>query len=381
MINLHIVRGVVRNDSRVLKEACTLRDSGMFDEVRIVGLNEPGMPEHEVIQGLPVSRISLRSRSLSRGFASQAFKFLEWGERIVKAHASMPLGVIHCHDLDPLPIGVRLKAATGARLVYDAHELETEQGERSKLRIAAAKWAERRFIRRADAMITVSRSIADWYAATYPGVTPTVVRNVPERLQQAADPVDLRSRFQVPQEAVLFLYLGALSHGRGIRQLLQAFTADGVPHHLVFMGSGQLVAEVTTAERADRRIHYLPPVPPEQVLRYAGGADVGVSMIEDTCLSNRYCLPNKLFESLAAGLAVLVSDLPEQRRVVDAYQAGWCVPPESEAIGALLRGLSRDDCARLRAGVAQRTASLDWESEAGVLLHLYRRVTGRPGAA
>lgn len=380
MINLHIVRNTVRNDSRVLKEAATLRDSGLFSAVEIVGLNEAGLPEREVIDGLNVRRIALSSRGWSKGLAGQVFKFAEWRHRIIQAYGDQPLGVVHCHDLDPLPIGVQLKARTGAALVYDAHELETEQGERSRLRVALARWTERRLIGRADGCITVSASIVDWYARTYPGVKPALVRNLPVRPSGPVVPVDLRGRYQLPDEALLFIYLGALSPGRGIAELMEAFADEGQPHHIVFMGYGILADQIAERAAACSRIHLHPAVPPQDVIRHAAGADVGVSFIMDTCLSNRFCLPNKLFECALAGLPVLVSDLPEQRRFVEAYGAGWCTALDVAALRATLHGLDRRSCEALRAGLPERTADLGWHQEAEVLLALYRDLLGRrPG--
>ena len=35
--------------------------------------------------------------------------------------------IIHCHDMFVLPLAVVVKLLTGARLIYDAHELESDR--------------------------------------------------------------------------------------------------------------------------------------------------------------------------------------------------------------------------------------------------------------
>ena len=40
--------------------------------------------------------------------------------------------IIHCHDTPVLPLGLALKFATGAKIIYDAHELESERNGLSK---------------------------------------------------------------------------------------------------------------------------------------------------------------------------------------------------------------------------------------------------------
>jgi glycosyltransferase involved in cell wall biosynthesis len=57
-----------------------------------------------------------------------------------------------------------------------------------------------------------------------------------------------------------------------------------------------------------------PPVPMASPQR-AADADIGINF-PAACLNTRYCLPNKLFEYMMAGLAVIASDLPEMRNVV-----------------------------------------------------------------
>ncbi len=370
-LNLHIVRNPVSHDSRVLKETATLRDLGLFAAVEIAGFHEPGYAEHEDLDGRHLWRVVLNSRSLPKNLPGQAVKYAEWRRRLLVHYRHRPLSVIHCHDLDPLPIAVRLKRLTGAKLVYDAHELETEQTASWSLRKTLMRRTERMCMPWVDTMITVSPSIQDWYNRAYPGLAITLVRNVPQRPAKAIVPVDLRRRLGVPEDALLFLYLGGLAPGRGIENILAAFASVHVNHHLLLLGNGPLAKTVADACALCSRLHYLPAVPPDQVLDYAAGADIGVSLIQDTCLSYRYCLPNKLFESVIAGLPVLVSDLPDQRRFVEEYRAGWVCEPDIPSIIATLCNIDRVNWQAMRVGLVERTRELGWHLEAAKLSELY----------
>jgi glycosyltransferase involved in cell wall biosynthesis len=261
-------------------------------------------------------------------------------------------------------------------VVYDAHELETEQGWPSHARTVIYRAMERRMSRRVDAMLTVSGGIARWYRDAYGIPLPEVVRNVPERPAVRPVPVDWRGALRVPDDALLFLFLGALAPQRGIEQLLEAFASPGVRHHLLCIGYGPLAEAVRAAGAACPRIHYRDAVPPSEVLRHAAGADVGVTMTMDTCLSHHWSLPNKLFEAIMAGLPVLVSDLPEIRNVVEAHDAGWITRVDAATIAERLRMIDVAEHRRMRAGLADRTAHLGWHQEAEVLLGVYRRVLG-----
>jgi glycosyltransferase involved in cell wall biosynthesis len=181
----------------------------------------------------------------------------------------------------------------------------------------------------------------------------------------------------VPREALLFIYLGGLSPGRGIRNMMRAFCDPSVSHHLLVMGSGSLQHELDAARKDCARIHYLPPVPPADVLEYAAGADIGLCLYEDICLNHRYCLPNKAFEYLMSGLPVVVSRLPDLAGLVRSFNAGWQTDNDVESIVRTLRGITRDVWSDMRQGLAERTRLLGWHAEVPALLTAYEDASSR----
>jgi glycosyltransferase involved in cell wall biosynthesis len=86
-----------------------------------------------------------------------------------------------------------------------------------------------------------------------------------------------------------------------------------------------------------QRVHFRAPVPLAELLSYSAQADVGVTLLEDTCENHRLALPNKAFEYVAAGIPVVASDLPELGRLVGSYGIGWTVDPADPA--AIAAGL------------------------------------------
>ena len=71
-----------------------------------------------------------------------------------------------------------------------------------------------------------------------------------------------------------------------------------------------------------KNIYFHKAVSPDVLLDYTSSADFGISTIEDSCLSYRYCLPNKMFEYLMAGIPVIVSNLYEMKRLVESNMVG-----------------------------------------------------------
>lgn len=86
-------------------------------------------------------------------------------------------------------------------------------------------------------------------------------------------------------------------------------------------------------------------------------------------------LPNKMFEYMSAGIAVLASDFPMWRNLIEAEGAGVCVNPQDpKAIGHALAELLKDpDSLGTMGKAGQRAVEMryNWGREEQTLLTLY----------
>jgi glycosyltransferase involved in cell wall biosynthesis len=126
------------------------------------------------------------------------------------------------------------------------------------------------------------------------------------------------------------------------------------------------------------RAFVLPAVPPAELMTYTRSASIGVIPLQLSGLF-RYAAPNKLFEYLAAGLPVVVGDIPPARRICEEYQCGLACDPGSpgsiaDAINLLLG--DPDLYATLRAGALRAVEVYNWENQEKNLLGVYRRLLG-----
>jgi glycosyltransferase involved in cell wall biosynthesis len=374
MNNLHISLTEFRNESRVLKEASSIASLGQFDKIFVAALYAEGLEEHECYgDGVEAKRFKLKTRSLSKGLFTQAIKYLEFVFKVELYYRKKEIGMINVHALALLPLGYFLKLIYGAKLIYDTHELETETNGLKGVRKTSAKWIERLLIGKADQVFVVSENIANWYAMAYNQPRPTVILNVP-RLYTPLPSDQFREAFGIRSDQIIVLYQGGLSLGRGVDVLLSAFkqrTDDQVV--IVFMGYGGLEAQIQQVANQTNNVFLHPAVPPNVVLDYTGAADIGISFVENTCLSYYYCMPNKLFEYAMAGLPVIVSDMKEMGEMVRKYQMGVVVKGGgAEAINTAIDGLSELDLVELKGNVQQAAKDNAWEVQEARMLGVYR---------
>jgi glycosyltransferase involved in cell wall biosynthesis len=284
--------------------------------------------------------------------------------------------VVHAHDAAMLLPGAVGAWIVGAQLVYDSHELATEVPYRERAWSWFVSALERAIVPRCAGVITVSDGIAERLQQRYRlPATPTVLRNV-SALKRGGEG-GLRRRLGVGAEAPLVLHQGAPAPDRGCEVLIDAVSRlEDV--RLVFLGDPEpgygerLEVEITERGLSDR-VRSLPSVALDELLANTAEADVGVTLLQDTCENHRLALPNKLFEYIAAGIPVVASALPETRRLVEHYGVGWCVAPDdpaalASALGAALA--ARGDPA-LHERLERAADELRWSRERLRLTALY----------
>jgi glycosyltransferase involved in cell wall biosynthesis len=187
----------------------------------------------------------------------------------------------------------------------------------------------------------------------------------------------LRTWANLPQDTAIILHQGQMRDDRGCSYLVQAMQhVTGAA--LIFLGDGPLkpaLVQLTRELDLSEKVHFHPPVPPDQLLSLTAGATLGVTLLEDTCLNHRLALPNKLFEYLMAGLPVLGSNLPEIRSVVEAKNVGLVVDPaDPEALADTLQRMVDDHEARNNWSANTQTVfeTFSWEQASQVFTQTYR---------
>lgn len=346
----------------------------------MLALWKQGLPRHEVLDdGIHVIRVPPVMGGDLRGGLGRIIKAVGWYLGVLMALKGRRVTCFNCHSLSVLPIAVLVRLWKGCVLIYDPHELETETAGLHGVRQYIARAVERYLIGFADVVCVVNRSIAAWYIARYQLKKVWVVRNVP--YQSEMEPARtglLRQAVGLGSDAPIFLYQGLLAPGRGVALLIEVFSQLSARQHLVFMGYGELEGLVCAAAKRYANIHFMPAVPPEQVKDYTVDADVGISLIENVCLSYYLCLPNKLFEYAACGVPAVVSNFPEMGHFMDECDCGWKVAPDQKSLRRLIQSLTAEELASKRANTQGSRELYCWKLEERELLTMYESLGFRP---
>ena len=379
MNNLHISLTEFRNESRVLKETQSLVKNKVFSNVFIAALHIEGLEEIQYYtKNIQAKRFRLKTRSLNKTFLMQGIKYFEFCFKVFLNYRKKNITTVNIHALGVLPLGVLLKYVYKTKLIYDAHELETETNGLIGFRKKISQWLERKLIKHVDMTIVVSESIADWYTNEYNIIRPPVVLNAPNKRELKKNNY-FREQLGIRKDQLILLYQGGLMPGRGVHLILDAFKLrkdDKVV--VVFMGYGELEKDIKQASERHTNIYFNPAVAPDIVLDYTSSADIGISLIENTCLSYYYCMPNKLFEYAMAGLPVIVSNMKDMSELVDKNNMGTVISDFSpEGINKAVDKFLLKDLSEMKDNAYRVACENSWEVQEKKMLDAYKEILNK----
>ncbi len=384
-------------DARVLKMARGARDAG--HEVHVFGTLSADTVPYQTVDGITFHRLEWRpaqiivdnspmrlwgkkGRPLAIRIARKFVPFLKYrlfshvfGKHVV----NLKPDIIHAHDLICLRAGMEAAEACGAKVVYDAHELEVH---RNPPLPRLQKWyvgkVEKQYGSKAAAVITVGRKIAEILGEELGRKDVNVLFNSPP---VETCPRHVRSDLALPETTPLVVYVGKVAVGRGVSEILSLLrNLKGV----VFATVGpcdavQREALMTQASEqgVSARFRILPPVPFEQVVDYIAGADAGVISVEPITLSYRYCMPNKLFELSFADVPIISNQLDEIEEFLAENGNGIIVDFENQTdlVYSIFRLFNEKQTYRFNgARRAHLEKNYSWSAQAEKLVKIYDHI-------
>lgn len=363
------------HETRGFRAADAAIEAGLADQAVFVGHCAEGLPAHQKIdERRSIRRIGVRPALPGSPRLLRALSLPRWWRCVVRTQSSNDIAQVIVHSIAALPAGVMLARRSGAGLLYDAQELETErEGWNPFIRFLARRF-ERFCIRRCDHTTVVNDSIKRWYEEAYPGLSVSTVRNVSD-IPEVIGPSRLRANLGISSEPVLYVYCGLLDQGRGLSEMVEAFAGLDDDHHLAIIGYGPLEADIRAAAERHRNVHFHPAVKQSELISLMSGADVGVFLATGRSMSYQNALPNKVFEYSASRLALLVSDGPELKRFASEHPLAKSIPVSIQNVRNAVRGWSAEAIRTGRATMQFQPPS--WRQEKARVLEAFAIVNER----
>ena len=354
-------------DQRVNKSCLTLQKMGY--EVLLVGRRQRKSP--------PMDERSYLTHRMKLLFEKGPLFYAEYNIRLFFFLLFRKANLLLSNDLDTALPNLFISKLKGIPMIYDSHEYFTETPELVGRPRVQRVWKriEGFVVPRLKEMITVCDSIAELFEQQY-GVKCHVVRNIPPKasLPPKGDKKDL----DLPEDKHLLVLQGSgINIQRGAEELVEAMQyLDDC--FLMVIGGGDVLPtlkQMTETLHIEDRVRFLPRMPYAKMMAYTQLAELGFVLDKDTNLNYRFCLPNKLFDFIQAGVPIVASQLVEVGNIIRKYHIGLFIPdhdPKSIA-KTIQEGLS-DTTQRAvwQQGLAQAAEDLCWEKEQQTLIEVYK---------
>ena len=326
---LMLVYGYAQDDPRVRRAGKTVAHLG-YDVTVIGAARNGGVPAEEVVDNmriiltpifihLKLINILLMLWNLLRGDVGtvtakpssdrsgirSAFTVIFYNLWVIRLAYSQRYDLIHCHDFWPLFPARFLSSRYGVPLIYDAHESVQDMYSGVKNKIVA--FIEEVNMRYADSVITVGKRLKQ--ALDKRGARNVIiVGNWRDQAEYTPDTERLnakRKELDLTDKKLVVSYLGLLLAERDLEPLLEAVsTTPDVA--LVIGGRGEMQNRIVDYAVRYDNIHWLGWVNIGDVAFYNQLGDVIYYCLNpDLCEQSFYSTPNKLFESFAAGKAMI----------------------------------------------------------------------------
>lgn len=372
-----IVLNSIWFDPRVRKQLIEYQENGI--DVVAVGFKCPRY-DAEKVKKIPCETTIVDIDPRYNGRQKGVFRKL-WREHLTingirRAVVQTRADIIHVNDLNVLIPAYLASRKLKCKLVYDSHEINTENyvsGSRPKIS-GFSRIIERYIAKRVDQMVCVSHAAADYFAKEYKIRKPMVVTNCALRKDTLTEQPQKHPGFEVMAH-------GQFYPGRGYEEMLGAAELlKGNPEiRICLRGMGNLEESLrnTVAEKHLDNVTFYPPVQIEQLIPEAARSHVGIAITKPICLNFKLSVSNKLFEYAAAGLPVIMSDIPEHRYLNDKYHFGIILPDDSpRSLADAVLQLYRDPELywQLAENSKRLSQEVNWENEFGKLLDAERRM-------
>ena len=270
-------------------------------------------------------------------------------------------------DLDTIMPVYYVSMLRGKKRVYDAHEIFTDLKEVIN-RPAVHKmwlWIAKHTVANFPVGYTIGEAYADDFKKRY-GVDYGVVRNA-----TILRPVTIPTK---PERFIL--YQGAVNVGRCFEQLIPAM--QFVDAQLIICGQGNYFeqsVELAKKYGIEDKVIFKGYVPPEELRNYTIKAWVGITLFEDTSLSNRLSLANRFFDYMHNGVPQLCIKYPEYERINGKFEIASLIDnPTPEQISAALNRLLTDSeyYYKLQQNCMKAREIYCWQEEAKTLVAVYK---------
>ncbi len=262
-------------------------------------------------------------------YKSRLYRMIFTSKDLYKEAVKVDADIYQLHDPELLLYAIMLKKK-GKVVIFDSHEFYGVQIEIKeyiplgirKLIAKAYRSFETWVCKKIDAVIAVCTIDGEDYFSNRTNKT-VFVANLPDTTIFSKETHIDRTKLNA------VVYVGSLSHSRGITHLVKAVAKTKAK--LILCGPFSSIEYYEELQKMPEfsNVEYKGIVPRDKIVSILNTSSIGVSTLLHVGQYSRIdTLPTKVYEYMSVGLPVIITDTSYAKKAVDKYKFGICVDPE-----------------------------------------------------
>jgi len=361
MIVYFTVTNDLSYDQRMIRICTSLAHAGY--QVKLIG--------RKIKKSIPLTEQPFKQKRISCFFSKGKLFYIEYNMRLFFYLLSKNMNCICAIDLDTILPCYFISKLKRVQKVYDAHELFCEMKEIVTRPAIYKAWKsiEKFAVPKFKSGYTVNQLIADEFKKMY-NVEYEVIRSIA-----------LKYELKIPEKKEKYiLYQGAVNEGRCFENLIPAM--ELVNAKLIICGDGNFfeqAKELVKKNVLEDKIIFKGKIPPAQLKEYTLNAWIGITLFDDTGLSNYYSLANRFFDYIHAAVPQVCIDFPVYREINNQFEIAVMVNDTSkENLSQQLNNLLSNEVLyhHLQQNCLKAKDVYNWQNEEKKLISFYKNNIG-----
>jgi glycosyltransferase involved in cell wall biosynthesis len=290
--------------------------------------------------------------------------------------------LLYAHDIWtvlPALVAAKIKKIP---VIYDAHEINSEQGDPTKLYNRIIHKMEVWLIPKIDQVIVPNYQRArlvkeEWRLNTHIDI----IKNCPPLIEIATSN-RIRDELGWSDDINVVLYHGSFLEWRNLEKLILSVQYYIASTRLVLIGKRNEYFTNTLSKLI--KDHDLTPsigvigyIPHDEIWEYISSADIGVVIYKNSNLNNYYCSPLKLYEYVMARIPVVACDFPPIRDFINYYPVGLTFDAEdpksiAQSVNRLLL-MKENERMGMHEAMNIARSEFNWEVEGKLYMNVLSR--------
>ena len=316
-----IVKNSIWFDPRVRKQIIEYRNNNI--DVHCIGLKDNKYDSEKLKQydaKFTIVDVNNKYYGPKRNFFTKILRELQTNRLIKREIIKTKPDIIHANDLNALIPSYKASKKTKSIVIYDTHEIFIENPWIASKRIIKFVWYmyEKNIINKVDLVVAVSNAATNYLINKYNIKKIMVVTNSIMKDQILQPKKWNTGDFQVLNHGQFYI-------GRGYEIMIDAANiSKNEKIKYIIRGYGELEEMLRNKiiNTKCKKAKLVDPVPVNELIEYASKSWIGLAITEPISINFKLSVSNKIFEYAAAGLPVIMSNIPEHRYLNAKYNFG-----------------------------------------------------------